>query len=102
VLTYFNQALESGMERTAAILRTCHVQFRPVIMTCIVAAVGLAPAAVSNGIGSQVQKPLALVVVGGIMLAPILILIVLPVLIDMFSRRAVQDNEVNAPLELAE
>jgi len=102
VLTYFNQALESGMERTAAILRTCHVQFRPVMMTCIVAAVGLAPAAVSNGIGSQVQKPLALVVVGGIMLAPILILIVLPVLIDMFSRRAVQDNEVNAPLELAE
>jgi cobalt-zinc-cadmium resistance protein CzcA len=76
----------SGMDRTAAILRTCHVQFRPVMMTCIVAAVGsLHPAAVSNGIGSQVQKPLALVVVGGIMLAPVLILIVLPVLIDLFS-----------------
>ena len=102
VLTYFNQALESGMERTAAILRTCHVQFRPVMMTCIVAAVGLAPAAVSNGIGSQVQKPLALVVVGGIMLAPVLILIVLPVLIDLFSRREVHESETGAPLELAE
>jgi heavy metal efflux system protein len=102
VLTYFNQALESGLDRTAAILRTCHVQFRPVMMTCIVAAVGLGPAAVSNGIGSQVQKPLALVVVGGIMLAPILILIVLPVLIDLFSRRTVEQNEADAALELAE
>ena len=58
---------------------------RPVLMTCIVACVGLLPAAVSTGIGSQVQKPLALVVVGGILLAPVLILIVLPVLIDVFS-----------------
>jgi cobalt-zinc-cadmium resistance protein CzcA len=102
VLTYFNQALEGGLDRTTAILRTCHVQFRPVMMTCIVAAVGLGPAAMSNGIGSQVQKPLALVVVGGIMLAPILILIVLPVLIDLFSRRAVEASESDAPLELAE
>jgi cobalt-zinc-cadmium resistance protein CzcA len=102
VLTWFNQALEGGMDRTAAILRTCHVQFRPVMMTCIVAAVGLGPAAMSNGIGSQVQKPLALVVVGGIMLAPVLILIVLPVLIDLFSRRAVEQAEPETPLELAE
>jgi cobalt-zinc-cadmium resistance protein CzcA len=73
------------------------------MMTCIVAAVGLGPAAVSNGIGSQVQKPLALVVVGGIMLAPILILIVLPVLIDLFSKRAAEhDESAEAPLELAE
>jgi len=102
VLTWFNQALESGLDRTTAILRTCHVQFRPVMMTCIVAAVGLAPAAVSNGIGSQVQKPLALVVVGGIMLAPMLILIVLPVLIDLFSQRTEQASESVSPLELAE
>jgi cobalt-zinc-cadmium resistance protein CzcA len=60
---------------------------RPVLMTCIVACVGLLPAALSTGIGSQVQRPLALVVVGGILLAPILILIVLPVLITIFSRR---------------
>ena len=59
------------------------------MMTCVVACVGLLPAAISTGIGSQVQKPLALVVVGGILLAPVLILIVLPVLIEMFSRRGV-------------
>jgi cobalt-zinc-cadmium resistance protein CzcA len=60
---------------------------RPVIMTCVAACVGLLPAAMSNGIGSQVQKPLALVVVGGILLAPVLILIVLPLLILTFSKR---------------
>jgi len=60
---------------------------RPVLMTCIIAGVGLFPAAMSSGIGSQVQKPLAVVVVGGMMLAPILILVILPVLILTFSRR---------------
>ena len=51
------------------------------------ACVGLIPAAFSHGIGSQVQRPLALVVVGGMLFAPVLILLVLPVLIDKFSRR---------------
>jgi cobalt-zinc-cadmium resistance protein CzcA len=70
-------------------------------MTCVVACVGLLPAAISNGIGSQVQKPLALVVVGGIMLAPVLILIILPVLIDTFSRRRAAE-EVQPGLGLAD
>jgi cobalt-zinc-cadmium resistance protein CzcA len=56
-------------------------------MTCMAACVGLLPAALATGIGSQVQRPLALVVVGGILLAPVLILIVLPVLLDLFSKR---------------
>jgi heavy metal efflux system protein len=59
-----------------------------VVMTCLVACVGLVPAAFSTGIGSQVQRPLALVVVGGMLLTPVLVLIVLPVLILLFSRRA--------------
>jgi cobalt-zinc-cadmium resistance protein CzcA len=93
VLTSYNATIDEGLDRTAAILRTCRVQMRPVLMTCVVACVGLLPAAVSNGIGSQVQKPLALVVVGGIMLAPVLILIILPVLIDVFSRRVSPEAE---------
>jgi cobalt-zinc-cadmium resistance protein CzcA len=80
--------IETGVERTAAILRTGELQMRPVLMTCVIAGVGLLPAALSTGIGSQVQKPLAVVVVGGMMLAPIVILITLPVLILLFSRRA--------------
>ena len=102
MLTFYNSAIEGGLDRTAAILRTCQVQMRPVMMTCIVACVGLLPAAVSNGIGSQVQKPLALVVVGGIVLAPVLILIILPVLIDLFSKRAAIRDLGEEGLEPAE
>jgi cobalt-zinc-cadmium resistance protein CzcA len=87
VVSFFNRMISQGMARSAAVARTCEVQMRPVIMTCVVACVGLLPAAVSTGIGSQVQKPLALVVVGGMLLAPVFILLVLPVLLEMFSRR---------------
>src|SRR5205814_5048009 len=88
ILSQFNQLLAAGVERTAAILRTGELQMRPVLMTCVIAGVGLLPAAISTGIGSQVQKPLAVVVVGGMMLAPAVILITLPALIALFSRRA--------------
>jgi len=87
VLSYYNLSLGSGLDRVSAMLHTCRTQLRPVLMTCIVAGVGLAPAAISTGIGSQVQRPLALVVVGGMLLAPALILLVLPVLILRFSTR---------------
>jgi cobalt-zinc-cadmium resistance protein CzcA len=96
IVTYYNQMIADGADRYKAIARTCTVQMRPVVMTCVVAMVGLLPAAVSTGIGSQVQRPLALVVVGGISLAPLLFLTVLPVLIDLFSRRAVQSVQAEA------
>jgi len=86
VLSYYHLCLDLGHDRPTAMLETCRTQLRPVIMTCTVACVGLIPAAFSTGIGSQVQRPLALVVVGGMLLAPILILLVLPVLILRFSR----------------
>jgi cobalt-zinc-cadmium resistance protein CzcA len=56
-------------------------------MTCFAACVGLLPAAVSRGIGAQVQGPLAIVVVGGSLIAPLLVLIIVPVLIQQFSPR---------------
>jgi cobalt-zinc-cadmium resistance protein CzcA len=87
ILSQYNQLIDEGMERGAAILRTGELQLRPVLMTCVVAGVGLLPAALSSGIGSQVQKPLAIVVVAGMMLAPVVILVTLPALISMFSRR---------------
>ena len=97
MLAYFNQHIEQGMPRAKALRHTCKVQMRPVLMTCVVACVGLVPAALSNGIGSQVQKPLALVVVGGILLAPLFILTVMPVLIDLFSNRPVGEGEPDEP-----
>jgi heavy metal efflux system protein len=88
ILSQFNQLIDEGYDRIAAVVRTGELQLRPVLMTCVVAGVGLLPAALSTGIGSQVQKPLAIVVVTGMMLAPIVILVTLPVLISFFSRRA--------------
>jgi cobalt-zinc-cadmium resistance protein CzcA len=93
MLSYYNSILESGLARVDAMLQTCRTQLRPVMMTCIVACVGLLPAAFSTGIGSQVQRPLARVVVGGMLLAPVLILLVLPVLILKFSRARRPANE---------
>jgi heavy metal efflux system protein len=87
ILSQYNQLIDEGMERGRAILRTGELQLRPVLMTCVVAGIGLLPAALSSGIGSQVQKPLAVVVVAGMMLAPVVILVTLPALISMFSRR---------------
>ena len=100
IVAQFNSLVASGLDRASAILRTGELQMRPVLMTCIIAAVGLLPAAMSSSIGSQVQKPLAIVVVGGMMLAPIVILITLPVLIALFSRRSANASAaVAAPPE---
>src|SRR5690242_6059846 len=88
ILSQFNSLIDEGYDRIRAVIRTGELQLRPVLMTCVVAGVGLLPAALSEGIGSQVQKPLAVVVVTGMMLAPIVILVTLPVLISVFSRRA--------------
>ncbi len=87
VVGCYNRLIESGMERARALSETCEQQMRPVLMTCVAACVGLIPAAFSTAIGSQVQRPLAVVVVGGTLLAPVLILTVLPAALSIFSRR---------------
>jgi cobalt-zinc-cadmium resistance protein CzcA len=99
VLSQFNRLVRGGMERTQAILQTGALQIRPVLMTCVIAGVGLLPAAISTGIGSQVQKPLAIVVVSGMTLAPILILIVLPALIAFFPRHSSDAGRLQAQAE---
>jgi cobalt-zinc-cadmium resistance protein CzcA len=86
VIASFRQQCEAGLDLAAAIARTCSIQARPVLMTCIVACVGLLPAAVSTEVGAQVQRPLALVVVGGMLFAPVLVLVLLPTLIAAVYR----------------
>jgi cobalt-zinc-cadmium resistance protein CzcA len=93
VVSSYNEHVAAGMLRQPAIRKACDQQLRPVLMTCIAACVGLLPAALSNGIGSQVQKPLALVVVGGSLVAPFLILLILPVLMDVFARNGHAHHE---------
>ena len=98
IISQYNRLIDRGMDRIGAVLRAGELQMRPVLMTCVIAGVGLLPAALSTGIGSQVQKPLAVVVVGGMALAPFLILIVLPALIALVSRhkRAEESEEAVA------
>jgi cobalt-zinc-cadmium resistance protein CzcA len=80
VLTYYNRLRDEGMEREPAMLRAAETYMRPLLMVSMSACVGLLPAALSHGIGSQVQKPLATVIVGGMFLGPVLILLFVPVL----------------------
>ncbi len=89
VVGCFNRLVAGGLEREAALRLTCEQQMRPVLMTCVAACVGLLPAAFSTAIGSQVQRPLAIVVVGGMLLAPFLFLTMLPAALGAFSRRRV-------------
>ncbi|MEI6203348.1 MAG: efflux RND transporter permease subunit, partial [Enhydrobacter sp.] len=89
VVGCFNRLIDEGLDRDVALSKTCEQQMRPVLMTCVAACVGLLPAAFSTAIGSQVQRPLAIVVVGGMLLAPFLFLTVLPAAIGAFSRRRV-------------
>jgi cobalt-zinc-cadmium resistance protein CzcA len=60
--------------------QACEQRMRPMLMTALSACIGLLPAAISTGIGSQVQRPLATTVVGGMLLGPIMLLIVVPCL----------------------
>ncbi|MBI2740560.1 MAG: efflux RND transporter permease subunit [Rhodospirillales bacterium] len=90
VVGCYNRLVDAGRTPETALVETCSVQMRPVLMTCAAACVGLLPAAFSTAIGSQVQRPLAIVVVGGTLLAPLLFLTVLPAAIGLFSRRAVR------------
>jgi cobalt-zinc-cadmium resistance protein CzcA len=85
LLSHFNNLIDSGMGWRAALDRAGVDRMRPVMMTCLAAMVGLLPAAAATGIGSDLQKPLAVVVVGGTLLLPIFILVVFPAIIDLFK-----------------
>ncbi|MGA7328793.1 MAG: CusA/CzcA family heavy metal efflux RND transporter [Rhodomicrobium sp.] len=102
IISYYNRLLQTGMQKAEAIRESCRLRLRPVLMTCVAACVGLLPAAFSTGIGSQVQRPLAIVVVGGMLLAPFLILVILPAAIDVFSRAHRQAEAAEAPALPAE
>jgi heavy metal efflux system protein len=84
IMTYFNQLRAQSLAPLAAMHRAAEQRMRPMLMTALSAAIGLFPAAISTGIGSQVQRPLATVVVGGMILGPILLLVVVPALQMLF------------------
>ena len=87
IMTYFNEVKASGLETIPAMFQAASQRMRPMLMTALSACIGLLPAAVSTGIGSQVQRPLATVVVGGMFIGPIVLLVVVPALMTLFLGR---------------
>jgi cobalt-zinc-cadmium resistance protein CzcA len=84
IMTYFNEVKATGMDTVEAMFHAASQRMRPMLMTALSACIGLLPAAVSTGIGSQVQRPLATVVVGGMLIGPILLLVIVPALQTFF------------------
>lgn len=80
LVSYMNKLREEGLHGDEAIVTGCLLRLRPVLMTALVALLGLVPMALAHGIGSEVQRPLATVVIGGLVSSTILTLIVLPAL----------------------
>jgi heavy metal efflux system protein len=86
----YYRVLASGVDPAEAMFEAVDQQMRPILMMTLSACIGLLPAALSTGIGSQVQRPLATVIVGGMLIGPILLLIVVPALQSYFLGRDVE------------
>jgi cobalt-zinc-cadmium resistance protein CzcA len=83
-VTSINQLRSAGMEGGQALIEGALTRLRPVLMTALVAALGFVPMAIATGTGAEVQKPIATVVIGGLVTATLLTLVVLPALYHRF------------------
>jgi heavy metal efflux system protein len=87
MVTYINQLRREGASLEDAILQGSLTRLRPVLMTALVASLGFVPMALATGTGAEVQKPLATVVIGGLVTSTLLTLMVLPALYRLFERK---------------
>jgi cobalt-zinc-cadmium resistance protein CzcA len=88
LISVFKQNLHQKIPLVQAIKEGVNSRIRPVVMTALMAAIGLLPAAISTGIGSETQKPLAIVVIGGLISSTILTLLIFPIIVEIFYRRS--------------
>ncbi|AND65376.1 cation transporter [Flavobacterium covae] len=86
LIAEFHQNIRERMPIEEAILQGVKMRTRPVVMTALMASIGLLPAAISTGIGSESQKPLAIVIIGGLITATVLTLLVFPIIFWLFNR----------------
>lgn len=86
LVTFINQLRDDGMPVRDAVVNGCLLRLRPVLMTATVASIGFIPMALSSGAGAEVQRPLATVVIGGLLTSTVLTLFVLPTLYNWFER----------------
>jgi cobalt-zinc-cadmium resistance protein CzcA len=87
MVSCINQLRREGMARDAAIATGCMTRLRPVLTTALVASLGFVPMAVAEGQGAEVQRPLATVVIGGLVTSTLLTLLVIPALYRLFTAR---------------
>jgi heavy metal efflux system protein len=87
LVSFTKKLIDSGLNTSSAILQGAVSRLRPVLMTALVASLGFVPMALSEGTGSEVQRPLATVVIGGIVSSTVLTLLVLPLLISLFCKQ---------------
>lgn len=90
LVSYINQLRKEGIPVIEAIVKGCEQRLRPVLMTASVAVFGLVPMLFASGPGSEVQKPLAVVVVGGLVTSTLITLLVLPVLYGWFEKGEIE------------
>ncbi|HTM67326.1 MAG TPA: CusA/CzcA family heavy metal efflux RND transporter [Flavipsychrobacter sp.] len=101
LIAEFNRLKNEGMNnKKRIVLMGTKVRLRPVLMTAFVASLGFLPMALSNGAGAEVQRPLATVVIGGLMIATFLTLFVLPVLYILFENVKPKKKKLNAHLPI--
>jgi cobalt-zinc-cadmium resistance protein CzcA len=93
MVSHFNQLREEGLSLFDAVLQGAGTRLRTVLMTASLAMLGLLPMALSHGIGSETQRPLAIVIIGGLVTATLLTLMVLPTLYLVIQRRAATRTE---------
>lgn len=93
LVSYINQLRNEGQPIDEAILAGCSLRLRPVVMTMMTTLLGLLPLALAQGIGAEVQRPLASVVIGGLFTSTALTLVVLPALYSLFAGREVKKAE---------
>ena len=94
LVAYINQLRRDGMLLHDAVRHGTDVRLRPVLMTALVASVGFIPMAISTSSGAEVQRPLATVVIGGLVSATFLTLIVLPTVYEWIEERAIRHGEL--------
>ena len=92
LVSYIRKLRESGLTQSEAVLKGTELRFRPVAMTATVAALGLVPFLFATGPGSEVQRPLAIVVIGGLLSSTLLTLIVLPTLYGVFEGKSMENK----------
>jgi cobalt-zinc-cadmium resistance protein CzcA len=85
LVSFIRHLREKGMALDDAVEEATLTRLRPVLMTALVASLGFVPMALSTGVGAEVQRPLATVVIGGVISSTLLTLLVLPVLYDLFG-----------------